>query len=327
MNDDKQNKIRGMFLGLAVGDALGAPYEFGYTAQKITEEFDGTMRDHRIPKGSYTDDTAMALCLADSLLACDGYNSYDVMTKYLKWATFGYRDSQGNPASDIGTQTALAIEKFADNPVIRKDKLRTRNAGNGGIMRLAPIVIAGHQLNIQEIMELARISSRETHYSHEADAGAEILAALLHLALQGKDKRQIIDIEEYSTGDFFNDILFRIEEALDQNIKLELQDLGGYVVDALKISIWGFMHFDSYEEGMKEVIKLGGDTDTNAAIYGQIAGAYYGYSSIPDNWLDELPVKDELLVLCDNLYENKPCVVKQTRFEEDTTYFKEVNYE
>lgn len=324
MTNNNQNRVRGMLIGLVVGDALGAPYEFGYTAEKIIQEFDGKMHDHRIPKGSYTDDTAMALCMSDSLLECGGYNSYDVMTKYLKWASMGYRDSENKPASDIGTQTAIAIENFAEEPIIYKDEPKTTGAGNGGIMRLAPVVVAGHDSKIEDVMALARISSRETHNSHESDAGAEIFAAMLYLALQGKDKQQIIDVEQYSTGDFFNDVLFRVEEGLDKDIKQELFDLGGYVVDTLKIAVWGFIHFDSFEEGMTEIIKLGGDTDTTAAVYGQLAGSFYGFGSIPKNWLDEVQIKDELLVICDSLFEQQPCNILQTRFEEDGELFREI---
>lgn len=318
------DKSKGMLLGLIIGDALGAPYEFGYTAKKIQAEFDGVMRDHRIPKGAYTDDTAMALCLADSLLTCKGYNSYDVMLRYFKWAVQGYRDSQGKPASDIGTQTALAIEDFPDNPVIHHDKQRTRNAGNGGIMRIAPIILASHDESIQKVMELARISSRETHYSYEANAGAEIFGAMLYLALKGKRKQEIVDVIKYKTGDFFNDVFYRVEEAFEMEAKDELLDLGGYVVDTIKIAVWGFLNFDTFEEGMLEVIKLCGDTDTNAAVYGQLAGAYYGYKAIPKKWLDSIQIKDEALKISEELYGTKPSSIIKTRFEEDKDTFEEI---
>lgn len=320
-------QAEGILIGLAVGDALGAPVEFGWSADMIRADWNGQMQDHRIPAGYYTDDTAMALCLADSLLECGGYNSYDVMTKYLKWATVGYRASENNgkPASDIGTQTASAIEAFVDNPVVTKQRLRHTGAGNGGIMRLAPVVIASSDQSIRETMHLAKISSRETHFSEEADAGAEIFAAMLWQALRLDDKENIIDVSKYSTGGVYDEILQRIMQTKNIDDDKKLENLGGYVVDAMKIAVWGFLNFDSIRQGMIEVIRLGGDTDTNAAIYGQLAGAYYGYDAMPHDWLNDLYLKDEIKLIAKRLFNENPSEIIATRFEEDgEMIFKEL---
>lgn len=314
-----------MLVGLAVGDALGAPVEFGYSSASIRLEWNAEMQDHRIPKGYYTDDTAMALCLADSLLECGGYNSYDVMTKYLRWSTDGYRDAEGNPASDIGNQTRAAISEFIDNPSVYKDTPRTSNAGNGSIMRLAPVVIACYDEDSRDCRKLAKISARETHYSEEAEAGTELFAALLHNALHRKDKRSVVEATDFSSSDAYVSVRSRVMEVQHNDFDPStLENLGGYVVDALKIAVWGFLNFDNFRQGMIEVIRLGGDTDTNAAIYGQLAGAYYGYDAIPENWLNELYYRDELKELADNLLKEKPRKIIQTRFEEDCEYFREL---
>lgn len=315
----KLAQAEGMLIGLAVGDALGAPVEFGWSAGMIRADWNGQMQDHRIPAGYYTDDTAMALCLADSLLNCSGYNSYDVMTRYLKWATVGYRASEGNgkPASDIGTQTASAIEMFVDHPVVTKQQLRHTGAGNGGIMRLAPAIIASCDQSIEVTMRLAKITSRETHFSEEADAGAEIFAAMLWQALRLDDKEKIIDVSEFSTGGVYDDILQRVMQTKNIDDDKKLEDLGGYVVDSIKIAVWGFLNFDSIRQGMIEVIRLGGDTDTNAAIYGQLAGAYYGYEAIPAEWLKDLYLHDDIKSIAKDLFEHKPKRIVMTRFEED----------
>lgn len=311
------DRAEGMLVGLAIGDALGAPVEFGYSSDDIKRDWDGQMQDHRIPKGFYTDDTAMALCLADSLLACQGYNSYDVMTRYSRWASEGYRDSEGEPASDIGSQTNHAIVSFRQNPVIAKHAPRIASAGNGGIMRIAPVIIATAHQPVEDAMTLAKLSSRETHYSYEADASAEIFGAMLHRALTAIDKQQVIAVLDLSTGPVFDDIIRRVIKTIPRESEALLCDRGGYVVDAIAIAVWGFMNFDTFDDGIIAVIKLGGDTDTNAAIYGQLAGAFYGYSSISNQWQVDLYQEQDIKKIAGSLYKLKFCDVVETRFEED----------
>lgn len=312
------DRIRGIFAGLVVGDALGAPFEFGYTADMIRTKWSGEMQNHRLPKGYYTDDTAMALCLADSLLECGGYDSYDVMKKYQKWANEGYRDAEEKPASDIGRQTQEAIAQFAKHPVVRKDSPRTHSAGNGCIMRLAPVIIACHDESSWDCSKLAKISARETHYSDEAEAGAELFAALLYNALRLRDKRHIVMATDFASSDTYVRVWSRVMDVLEDDFDPEtLKGLGGYVVDSLRIAVWGFLSFSSFKQGMIEIIRLGGDTDTNAAIYGQLAGAYYGYSRIPKEWLYDTYKLEDVMGLAKDLCATQPFKIFATRFEED----------
>ena len=310
------DRVQGMFVGLAVGDALGAPVEFGYTAKDIRVNWNCEMQDHRVPLGHYTDDTSMALCLADSLIEKNGYDSYDVMHKYSKWMYEGYRDSENRPAADVGNQTRGAINAFNEDPAIYKDNPKTLSAGNGGVMRLAPAIIASANSKIEHSIKLAMISSRETHNSDEANRAAEIFGAMLWNSLHIKDKQNIIDVAKYSTGNIYDGVLSRILQYKTCD-RTDLEDLGGYVVDALKITIWGFMNFESFQDGLIAVIKLGGDTDTNGAIYGQLAGAYYGYQSISTKWRNDLLDELEIKNLASKLLEQQPCRIITTRFEED----------
>jgi ADP-ribosyl-[dinitrogen reductase] hydrolase len=312
-----KNKSRGMLVGLAVGDALGAPVEFGCTSKSITEMIDTVkdFHDTNIPKGVWTDDTSMALCLADSLLECNGYDSWDVMDKYAKWESSGYR-CYFDMGFGVGSQTDNAITHYINSDVIiHKEEKRGYMAGNGSIMRLTPVVIAANKTQaIKDVIRLAQISARETHYSVEAEAGAEIFAAMLYGALRLKDKEKIVDVSSFSTGATYDFIFEQVTKKWNRELLL---DLGGYVVDALKIAVWAFLNFDNFEIGVLEVIKLGGDTDTNAAIYGQLAGAYYGYNAIPKRWKKDLYLHDEIVELADKLLSMKSCPVIETRFEED----------
>jgi ADP-ribosyl-[dinitrogen reductase] hydrolase len=263
------------------------------------------------------------------------------MKKYLLWATKGYRTYDGQPAADIGGQTRDALMNFCDNPIIPNGAEKEWSAGNGPIMRLAPVVIANTFLNkeygdklenndLWPLTNMAVLSCRETHNSIAAECVTGYFAAALYAALRGLSKT---DICAYAERGPYDD-----NEAHDQfwldNVDLlvnrwrkkgdgeELKDLGGYIVDAFAVALWGFVNSDSFEEGMLKVIRLGGDTDTNAAIYGQLAGAYYGYEAIPKEWRDGVFLSEELVQIADRLLAMPECPVIMTRFEDDK-YFKE----
>lgn len=357
-----KDKTRGMLVGLAVGDALGANLEFAKSSHEdITAKDASEMSDGMYPKGAWTDDTSMALCLADSLLECGGYDSYDVMQKYSDWLNKGYRTYDGKPAGDVGNQVRSAILGFdnGNSRTMWKEYERSFSAGNGAIMRLAPAVIATtfphkkvptlkesveknlpwHVIyhtaktansefitrkDIAETQELARISARETHYSLVAEAATEIFATMLYCALRVSKSNvasltlRLLPSRECAQVWFKN--LDSFTRAFDKTGK-SLRDLGGYIIDAITIATWGLLKFDTFEKGMIAVIRLGGDTDTNAAIYGQLAGAYYGYKAIPKRWLKDLYLHDEIVELADKLLAMKKCPIIQTRFEEDEEYY------
>lgn len=314
----KTDKAHGMLVGLAVGDALGANLEFTISHHAEVTDDKIAMYDGMWPKGAWTDDTSMALCLGHSLLARGGYDSYDVMGKYRQWVEEGYCSYDNKPAGDVGIQTRAAIERFVHEPVIDQYDQRSERAGNGTLMRLAPVVLATANLPIDTTVKLAQISARETHYSWEAEAGAEVFAAILRQALELEDKAEIVHVEKFSTGEVYDNILERAIKGSEKNCQTALEDKDGYVVDALSIALWGFRNFGTFESGMRAVIKLGGDTDTNGAIYGQLAGAYYGYAAIPELWREELLCEEEIRELADQLSVMPDCPILKTRFEEDT---------
>ena len=315
------DRARGMLVGLAVGDALGVPVEFGCTAQDIIMTADIV---HDMPKyggmrGLWSDDTSMALCLGDSLVENEGYDSYDVMTKYLMWRDQGYNSLVGM-GFGIGNQTDIAISAFEKDPVIPKDAEKEYNAGNGGIMRMAPVIIASKDQDIEDAVELGRISARETHNSLMVEMTAEIFAAALYMALHGEDREKILaDCDKY-ISDELQDSYDEVKTDIFDRVAGDgenLKDLGGYTVDALTIALWGLKNADNFEDGMMKVVCLGGDADTNCAIYGQLAGAYFGYADIPRIWLETIQRESEIKDLADRLFAMKNCPIICTRFEED----------
>ena len=355
-----QDKARGMLVGLAVGDALGAPVEFGYDSESIVALGDKIEHyyDHRLSAGEWTDDTSMALCIADSLIEKGGYDSYDIMDRFTRWLEEGYRTPDNLPAGDVGYQTRGAIDGFKLYPYFSIYDPKTTSAGNGPIMRLAPVVIANtfpdkkyptlkdgykqggltvepeeegeyiSQEDIEPTLDMAILSCRETHNCIAAEATTALFATTLYCALHGLPKNNIATYcDRWMHGEEYNQFWIEnidnlVGRALNEDCS-DLRDLGGYIVDTFAIALWGLMHFDNFKDGMIAVIRLGGDTDTNAACYGQLAGAYYGYKSIPEDWRKNVCMSDELVEIADKLLKMPECPILQTRFE-DNKYFKEL---
>jgi ADP-ribosyl-[dinitrogen reductase] hydrolase len=318
-----QDKARGMLIGLAIGDALGAPVEFGCSSRTICHM--GDKIEHfqdcpAYPAGAWTDDTSMALCIADSLLEKGGYDSYDIMKRFSLWIYEGYRTFDGEPAIDVGNQTRIAVDVFQTNPIVPIDEPKTESAGNGAIMRLAPIIIANTSSNdLEQTLKMAELSCRETHNSVTAIAVTKVFAKALYYALQGEEKDKIIEkCKKGILGKGYDNLFGRALEKSGESLK----DLGGYIVDCFAIALWGLINYNNFKDGMLAIIRLGGDTDTNAACYGQLAGAYYGYETIPDEWKDKVYSSIEIVNIADKLLNMKKCPIIKTRFEEDEHFKK-----
>lgn len=312
------SKYQGSLIGLAMGDTLGTVAEFMDPGEfePITKPRAGG--PFNLPLGYWTDDTSMALCLADSLIEKDGYDSYDVMDKYWSWRAKGYRSSTG-VCFDIGNQTSTVLNEYMSvgGAIISKDIERLTAAGNGSIMRLAPIIIATHGSgnSLEETMKLAQISGRETHYSLMAEAGTALFGALIYNAFTAADKSDIFEFGDYPKNQEFEEIEKAILSAKDQNEKTLSPT--GYVLDSLVCALWAFMNFDDFESGALAAVNLGGDSDTIGAIYGQLAGAYYGADGIPQSWRDVLLLYEEMMQLAKQLSELEDFRIIRTRFEED----------
>lgn len=313
MTTQRLQRLRGMFIGLAVGDALGAPVEF-----RVPGEFEPVtgMRGygtHNLPPGYWTDDSSMALCLADSLLQEQRYDSFDVMNRYQRWASEGYRSSTG-ACFDIGNQVSTALASYKQSPWIPTDAPRTTSAGNGSIMRLAPVVIAAMSAGkeLRETKKLARISARETHYSLEAEDATEIFAEMLHRAVGASSKGEVLPADSVSE---------RIEQLIREAGALAEEDVtpGGYVLSTLQMAVWAFLTTEDFASGALLSVNSGGDSDTIAAVYGQLAGAYYGLEAIPAQWREELVEYSEIFAVTDALCGITRLKTPRTRFAEDHT--------
>lgn len=284
MNKLRDKKL-GTLVGLAVGDAMGAPYEFLDKSRYTPIKEYNTGGAHNVSIGEWTDDTSMALCLAQSLIDCNGFDAKDQMEKYLKWYTEGYMCTRKR-CFDIGNSTAKSIIDFELNRNIFSKVTKNDESGNGTIMRLAPIpmLYSGDFM----LLEFAKKSSLTTHKSLEASKCAEILAQIIHRCYYNEDKNYILENS--------NELEF-ISEAKQMKETIPT----GYCIDTLEVAIRGFYNFDNFIDGLLYCISLGEDTDTVGAVYGQIAGAYYGLSGIPDYYKENLMQYDKILEIGNKL--------------------------
>ena len=313
---DFLSRARGALVGLAVGDALGTTNEFqpAGSFEPITDMVGGGVFD--LEPGQWTDDTSMALCLADSLLAQGRYDSFDVMERYDRWRKDGYRSSTGT-CFDIGNQVMRSLWDFEVNQRVPRTAQRTTSAGNGAIMRLAPVVIAGFEhREIREIVATAGLSARETHYSVEAEAATEVFAALLVGALLGWAPEHIINVGWASTGPAFDEMAARVISTDPAERAAWEKDTSGYIVHGLRLAVHGLLDFGSFDEAVLAIANLGGDADTNAAIYGQLGGAHFGVEAIPASWRSTLYQGEEIDELARALVDLR-LEAPLTRFDED----------
>lgn len=292
-----RNRFRGALLGLACGDAVGTTVEFRPRGSfpPVTDMVGGG--PFSLAAGKWTDDTSMALCLAESLVVKQGFDARDQMTRYANWYEWGYWSSTG-VCFDIGLATKAAIHRFLLNsePIAGSEDPET--AGNGSLMRLAPIAMAfGHDEAL--VQEMAAQSSRTTHAAEECLDACKVFAVALSRALNGRSKREVLDLALGQVGSARIAALGSLDW-----LTLDHRDISGsgYVIDSLKASLWCFARHDSYQDAVLEAVNLGDDADTTAAIVGQLAGAFYGKSGIPANWLDRLHLADEIRAMADALW-------------------------
>ena len=292
MNADR---YKGCLLGFAVGDALGTTLEFkspGSFAPLTDIEGGGPFA---LEKGQWTDDTSMALCLAASLVECKGFDAQDQMHRYLRWYREGYFSSK-EYCFDIGNTVRAALEKFEREREPLAGLQDQRAAGNGSIMRLAPVVLRFASDPLCAV-EWAALSSKTTHAAVEAVDACRFMAALLVGLLQGESKADVLGVRFEPVGDLWRDepLTPKIEQIAAGSYKAKAppQIRGtGYVVDSLEAALWAFYTSDTFAQGALKAVNLGDDADTTGAVYGKIAGAYYGVAGIPREWVEQIWQRD-----------------------------------
>lgn len=296
MQPSLAERYRGALLGLACGDAVGTTVEFKPRGsfQPLTDMVGGG--PFHLKPGQWTDDTSMALCLAESLLTRNGFNAADQMGRYLNWWQWGYLSSTGE-CFDIGTTVSQALAQYQQTAEPFAGSTDPYSAGNGSLMRLAPVVLF-YFPDARQIQSFAADSSRTTHAAPEAIECCQLFAGLIARALEGATKA---DLRQSSSAKFSQPKVKAMARG-DYLGKTEVDIKGsGYSVQSLEAALWCFQQTDSFAAAILLAANLGDDADTTAAITGQLAGAYYGVRGIPEHWLERLHDSEEIAATADRL--------------------------
>ena len=301
----RQDRYRGALLGLAAGDALGTTIEFKRpgTFAPITDMLGGGPFDLR--PGEWTDDTSMALCLAESLVECRRFDPVDQLQRYLRWWREGYHSSTG-VCFDIGVTVRGALDRFQRTGMEWCGSTDPRTAGNGSLMRLAPVPLFFASDPVRAIARAAD-SSRTTHGAPEAVDACRYFAGLILGAVEGRAKSDLLAPGFAPIDGLWDEapLAPAIAEVANGSFRdREPPEIAGtgYVVRSLEAALWAFAKSTTFEDGALLAVNLGDDADTTGAIYGQIAGAHYGVEGIPARWREKLAGRDTLERLADALW-------------------------
>lgn len=303
---DLIERYRGSLVGMAAGDALGTTVEFKPRGSFAPVETIVGGGPFGLKPGEWTDDTSMALCLAESLIEKSGFDAADQMERYRHWWREGHLSSNGR-CFDIGVTVSGALHRFEQTGEPFSGSTDPNTAGNGSIMRLAPVPLFFRD-DPKLAVEMAGESSRTTHGAAEAVDGCRYLAALIVGALGGADKQELLSDHFEPLGGLWSGapLAPKIAEVAAGSFKRrrppEIKG-SGYVVRSLEAALWAFHGSENFREGALLAVNLGDDADTTTAVYGQLAGAYYGERGIPEEWRALLAKKELIMSLADRLHE------------------------
>lgn len=295
INDNR----RGALIGLAVGDALGAPIEFRRPGQfaPVTDYRSGG--PHSLAKGQWTDDTSMALALANSMGR--GWNLDDQIKEYVEWWQNG-KYSVNGWCFDIGGTTRSSLSNYMEHgKVLEASERHEGGSGNGSIMRLAPVPIKYYDLYPSRVVELATKcdeSSLTTHASEQCRSACRYMGVVIAALINGEDRDKVlapdwIGLEQLQATQPLHPSVLEVVRGSYRSKAREIKG-AGWVVQSLEAALWAFHDAEDFKEAVLKAVNLGDDSDTTGAVCGQFAGAYWGESGIPADWREGLDRKDML---------------------------------
>lgn len=295
---EQRDRFRGCLLGLAAGDAVGTTVEFKPRGsfEPVTGMVGGG--PFHLQPGQWTDDTSMALCLGYSLVETGGFDADDQMQRYVRWWRDGYMSSIGE-CFDIGNTIRDALSRYKKTGDPYSGSTSTWSAGNGCIMRLAPVPMFYWRDRTKAISHSAE-SSRTTHGTAECLDACRLFSSIIFKALAGLSREAVL----FDNGDLDlpSDKIRAIADGGYVSKNRGQIRGSGYVVESLEASLWCFLQTNTFEDAILTAVNLGDDADTTGAVCGQVAGAFYGQDAIPAKWREKLTMGQEIADLADRLF-------------------------
>lgn len=317
-----ENVVKSGIFGVCIGDALGVPVEFK-RRDELKQSPVTDMRafgTHHQPAGTWSDDSSLTLCLAEELTK--GYNLEKIGQSFVKWKYYGHWTPHGK-VFDIGIATSHAIHRISKgtSPTLCGGTNESDN-GNGSLMRILPLLFYIKDLSIEQRFDKVKEVSSITHAHIRS-----VLACFIYLEfaleiLNKKEKWKAYELMQKTVREFLNQNPLCSQDEMDKfhrilELKVGNYDLAplhtlqeveisssGYVLSSLEASLWCFLNSENYAEAVLKAVNLGEDTDTTGTITGGIAGIYYGFENIPEEWVEVLVRKEDIENLCIKL-ENK----------------------
>ncbi len=306
-----ENKVKAGIIGVCIGDALGVPVEF--KSRDYLKNFPVTemqeFGSHNQPKGTWSDDSSLTLCLAEVLTK--GYNLEKIGQRFVKWMKYGHWTAHGR-LFDIGVTTQQAIGRLIKGESARfSGNIFEEDNGNGSLMRILPLAFyLKDEENFNNIYQTVKEVSTITHGHFRSVFACFIYVIFTIQLIKGRNKTDAYTYMQEMSLEYAEEQWFSLKEValfhriLNNDIsgypEEEIRG-SGYVLHSLEASLWCFLNTESYSEAVLKAVNLGEDTDTTGAITGGLAGIYYGFENIPQEWVNELARKDDIEKLCEKL--------------------------
>ena len=289
----------GALVGLAAGDAVGTTLEFRSPGsfRPLDDMVGGGPFD--LPVGAWTDDTSMAMCLAESILHTGELDPADQLRRYVDWYRNGYWSSTGR-CFDIGTTTIAALRRFERTGAVTDEVIQQNQAANGSLMRLAPVPVRWHH-DLAETSERCAVSSRTTHAADRPVDACRVLGTMTAALIGGASADEVFSPDFWQFGVLHPEVERVARGSWCSKTHTDVRG-SGYSVDALEAAIWAVAGADDFRTAVLRAANLGDDADTTAAIAGQLAGARWGHSGIPQVWRNQLVDGDRIATIAERLF-------------------------
>ena len=268
-------RAKGMLWGLVVGDCLGSPIQFSDKDDHphITEMEPCPV--FGLPPGYWTDDSSMAFCVMDSFIEKGGYDLKDIANNFVRWYEHGFWSSVEGSSFDVGCATANACHAIRRGSLVNGSE---ESQGNGSIMRFAPSYLIG-----KYVAERGGVGTRRpTPVGSDSQADRKVMYEISDLTHASGRVHAVVDKMAKVLDDHLSGA--RTGETSAYATRDEV-NVSGWAVSTLEAALWAFHSTSTFEEGMIAAVNLGGDSDSIGAVFGQIAGAFYGFDAIPKRWI------------------------------------------